>query len=400
MTTFKKINQTEKLGTRKLPLPRVLLVCCLIMLLPLQAAILHGAESPPAQLKRDFYFPNTEPLPADAMRVIALGTGTPHIRPAQAATSWLVELGNGDKFLFDIGTGSIRNLSALQIPYDELSRVFISHLHVDHVGDLDALWASGWTAGRMKHLQVWGPSGTSPRLGTEHYVKTLKEAFYWDYATRTGKMPSGGGEIDVHEFDYRESQTVYERNGVKIRSFPAIHVLDGAVSYRLDWNGLSFVFSGDTIPNKWMVETARGVDLLVHEVYMTIDQLMTRFGWDRNMATNISRVVHTTPAAAGKIYSMLSPRMAVGFHFYNDLDAVLEIEKGIRETYEGDLALAEDMMVFDVTAESIRVRKAITPTRIWPSVLDRKKFAEAHRGEPIPMSVWLQEGQLAIDIYK
>jgi len=44
--------------------------------------------------RRDYYFPNTEPLAGDEMRVIALGTGRPFVRRAQANTSWLVELGN------------------------------------------------------------------------------------------------------------------------------------------------------------------------------------------------------------------------------------------------------------------------------------------------------------------
>ena len=38
---------------------------------------------------------------------------------------------------------------------------------------------------------------------------------------------------------------IYEQNGVTITSFPAIHIRDGSVSFRLDWNGLSFVFGGE-----------------------------------------------------------------------------------------------------------------------------------------------------------
>jgi len=58
----------------------------------------------------------------DEMRIISLGTAMPFQRPAQAAPSFLVELGNGDKFLFDIGTGSAERLAALQIPYDYLQK--------------------------------------------------------------------------------------------------------------------------------------------------------------------------------------------------------------------------------------------------------------------------------------
>ena len=70
------------------------------------------------------------------MRVIACGTGMPNARPKQAAACFLVELGNGDKFIFDIGTGSAERISALKIPYDYLDKVFIGHLHADHFGDL------------------------------------------------------------------------------------------------------------------------------------------------------------------------------------------------------------------------------------------------------------------------
>ncbi len=53
----------------------------------------------------DVYYPGSEDLNPDEMRVVALGTGQPSSRPKQASACWLVELGNGDKFLFDLGSG-------------------------------------------------------------------------------------------------------------------------------------------------------------------------------------------------------------------------------------------------------------------------------------------------------
>ena len=76
------------------------------------------AVSPVKARERDFYAPNSEDLRPDEMRLIACGTGMPTARPKQAATCFLLELGNGDKFLFDIGTGSAERISALQIPYN------------------------------------------------------------------------------------------------------------------------------------------------------------------------------------------------------------------------------------------------------------------------------------------
>jgi ribonuclease Z len=293
-----------------------------------------------------------------------------------------------------VGPGSLRNFSSLQIPYDHANKVFLSHLHIDHIGDLDALWASGWTAGRLESLEVWGPSGATPELGTHHFVSKLLDAMNWDYSSRTGKLPESGSKVEVHEFNYMTKQLVYDRNGVKVWSFPATHIIDGAVSYRLEWSGLSFVFSGDTTPNKWFIENAANADLLVHEVYMTLGQLQARFGWDRKMATTIASIVHTSPIAAGKVFDTLKPRLAVGYHFYNDFDTAPAIRQAIEETYHGPLALAHDMMVFNITAEWITVRESSTPDNIWPPLADKKKFSEAKRATPIPLSEWLKDGRL------
>ena len=88
--------------------------------------------SPVDARARDFYAPNSEDLAPDEIRVIACGTGMPTPRPAQAAACFLMELGNGEKFIFDIGDGAAERLLALQIPTAFLDKVFIGHLHADH----------------------------------------------------------------------------------------------------------------------------------------------------------------------------------------------------------------------------------------------------------------------------
>ena len=70
---------------------------------------------------REHYFPNTETLGANEMRITALGTGRPFLRPAQANAGWLIELGNGDKFMFDFGFGTQSNFGALEIPYQAMT---------------------------------------------------------------------------------------------------------------------------------------------------------------------------------------------------------------------------------------------------------------------------------------
>ena len=108
------------------------------------------------------YFPNTELLGSDEMRITMLGTGMPNVTKNQASISIFVELGNGDKFLFDLGGGSFTNLMALRPDFSKVDKVFASHLHTDHVGDFPLLLVGGWLSGRYTPLQIYGGSGSTP----------------------------------------------------------------------------------------------------------------------------------------------------------------------------------------------------------------------------------------------
>ena len=92
---------------------------------------------------------------------------------------------------------------------------------------------------------------------------------------------------------------------------------------------------------------------------------------------------------------MIKPRLAVGFHFYNDFDTAPEMESEIRRHYKGRLALAKDLMVINVTAELIVTRMAVTSSHVWPSRPDKgKAFQEAARKPRPVMSSWLAEKQI------
>ena len=177
------------------------------------------------------------------------------------------------------------NFTALEIPHQDITAYFATHLHADHVGDFAQVWIGSWTGGRVKPLVLYGPSGPEPKYGIEHFVRHQMESLAWDTDTRLGTLPDAGAEVEVHEFDYKQTGVVYDRNGVVIKSFPAVHIYDGPVSYRLEWNGLTFVFSGDTTPSQFFVDNAQGADLLIHECFNTVTQLIERSGYDEETRT-------------------------------------------------------------------------------------------------------------------
>ena len=355
-----------------------------------------GQYSPVKARARDFYSPNSEDLGPDEMRLIACGTGMPTARPKQAASCWLLELGNGDKFIFDIGTGSAERIAALQIPYNYLDKVFLSHLHTDHFGDLDALFVGGALAGRQKPLRVWGPSAQTPERGTKYALDHLRKALTWDIDGRQGLTDPRGYHLDVTEFDYMGmNEVVFQENGVTIRSFPAIHALDGPVSFVVEWNGFKFVFGGDTYPNKWYAKYAKGADVAVHECFIAVPDIIEKFKFTPQSALAVGTQIHTAPEAFGKVMSIIKPRMAVAYHFFKDFDTTASINDRIRTTYDGTLSLSIDYMVWNITKDEIRVRMAIVDEDVWPPPATEKPQAP-DATKRIPYSAEISGGRLDI----
>jgi len=349
--------------------------------------------SPTKAREREAYFPNSEDLSADEMRVIACGTGMPTTRAAQAAACFLVELGNGDKFLFDAGTGSAERVSSLQIPYNYLDKIFIGHLHTDHFGAVPEYYIGGALMGRNVPLRIWGPSGRIPELGTAAAMDAMQKMLLWDITGRVGNVDPRGYKLEVNEFDYKgENQVIYNQNGVVIRSFPAVHSIDGSVSFSLEWNGLKFVFSSDTYPNKWFVKYARDADIVIHECFIAVPDMVAKMGFTPESALLVGTQIHTAPEAFGKVMSEVKPRMAIAYHFFKDFDTTPQVYDRIRKTYDGPLSLAEDFMVWNVTKDRIKVRMAVTEEHTWappttrpaqpPSKDDPATFAKM-RGLPV-----------------
>ena len=321
----------------------------------------------------DVYYPGTEALAPDEMRVIACGTGMPQPRLKQAAACFLVELGNGDKFIFDMGEGSFERIMALGIPLDQLNKVFLGHLHLDHAGDFPALYFTGPVNNRLVPMRVWGPSGVKPEWGTKSWMKYMKKAWSWEEAGRGSAVDPRGLKLEVNEFDWMAvNNVIYDENGVVIRTVPAIH-LDQSVSFILEWNGLKFAFSSDTLPNKWWREHAVDMDLSIHECFIPPGLMVEKYGMSPSEAVYVGTQGHTSAQAFGKIMSLTKPRHAVCYHFQNDFNTAPVVERAIRETYDGPLDLALDFMVWNVTKDGIRTRMGVPNEESFPAPVQRAK---------------------------
>jgi len=313
------------------------------------------------------YYPGSEALAPDEMRVIACGTGMPQPRLKQAGSCYLVELGNGDKFIFDMGKGSAERLAALGIPTDQLNKVFISHLHFDHAGDFPSFWLARGVNAARQPLFLWGPGGgQNPDWGIKGWSEKIKQAWAWDVATRESSGDPRSTQLTVTEIDWKGiNQLFYEENGVKIYSIPTIHI-DQSIGYILEWNGLKFAYSGDTAPNKWFLEHAAEADLAIHEVMLPPDMWLDKYSMSHEAAIMSGTQGHTTPRAFGKIMEIAEPRMAVVSHIQNDFDTAAVVEREIRKNYQGPLSLATDFMVWNISKNKLTTRMAVANEESYP----------------------------------
>lgn len=291
---------------------------------------------------------NDAPAPPGALKVVLLGTGVgPPVNLQQYGASTLVEAG-GERFLFDCGRGATIRLKQAGVPLGSISRVFLTHLHSDHVVQLPDLLLTGWAVGRRAvPLEVWGPDGT--RAMMDH----LQQAFTFDIHMRRDideHFPASGIRVVSHEV---QEGVVFAENGVTVTAFLVDHgPVRPAFGYRVDYRGRSVVLSGDTRVSENLIRHAQGVDVLIHEV-IDPDALRTRP--DHPSAHVVAAIIahHTTPEQAGEVFRRVHPRLAVYSHAPNDERVLAQT----RKTYAGPLQGPEDLLTIEI-GDQITVRHA------------------------------------------
>ena len=283
------------------------------------------------------------PMLGQNLKVTLLGTGYPDPRMDRFGPSILVEAGK-EKLLIDCGRGAAQRLSQLNIPSAEVTALFLTHLHSDHVVGIPDFWLTGWIRGRKTPLRVWGPAGTAQMMSH------LEEAFSFDIHVRRDvdeKLPAQGVTTNAKDI---EQGVVYESGGIKVTAFTVDHgPVKPALGYRVDYDGHSVVLSGDTRFSENLIKFAQGTDVLIHEV---IDPVA--FSAKTPFLTPEQRLVviahHTTPEEAGTVFKRVHPRLAVYSHIVpGDSPNLVALT---RKTYDGPLEVGEDLMSIDIGAET------------------------------------------------
>jgi len=248
-------------------------------------------------------------------------------------------------------------MSQLAIAPGSVSKVFLTHLHSDHVLGLPDFYLTGWIGaqGRKTPLQLWGPEGT--RAMMEH----LQQAFAFAFDIHMRRDVEEKFSADGIRFVATEIQqgVVYDANGVKVTAFLVDHgEVKPAFGYRVDYRGRSVVISGDTKPSDNLVKFSQGVDLLIHEVGSRLRNDPTlsagsREGVSGPTIAQLRAMIahHTDPIEAGQIFSRVQPKLAVFSH--GGSSATLAF---VRQNYAGPVEVGEDPMTIDI-ADEIHVRR-------------------------------------------
>lgn len=270
-------------------------------------------------------------------RLIVLGSGAPVPDPDRAGPAFAITYGTR-VFVFDAGAGVMRRAAAAGLPIDGFTAVFLTHLHSDHTLGLPDVIHTTWVMGRSRPIPVVGPPGTSAM------VSHIQAAWVEDILVRTEgseRGRNGGHRVDVRE---TTGGVVYDSAGIRIRAIPVSHgSWPVAFAFRIDTPDRSIVLGGDTAPTRALEEASAGVDLLVHEVYLS-----RRVAPERRPGGELwpqyLREFHTSDEELGAIAARAKPKRLILTHVLRMGGTMDEVLAGVRRGgFGGTVVIANDL---------------------------------------------------------
>ncbi len=273
---------------------------------------------------------------ADFVKVTLLGTGSPRPSVDRSGPAVLVEAG-GKTLLFDAGRGVVQRLQQLDIRSSDIQQIFLTHLHSDHISAVDDVWLTGWIYQRPQALNIYGPKGTVS------FIDHLTQAYAFDVHLRNKHAGLGTQSGLIHATNIKPG-VVYSENGVKVTAFLVNHKpVDPAYGYRIDFGERSIVISGDTSFSQSLIDHAKDIDLLVHEIMAVKPEIL-----ERNPRLQKIERYHTDPAQLTQVLNAAKPRVAVMTHVILVAVSDQQVLDQIQSQYDGELYMGEDLMSIEV----------------------------------------------------
>ena len=194
------------------------------------------------------------------IEITLLGTGSPMVDAKRAGPSTLVRAGDG-LFLVDCGRGVLQRAAAVGVGAADLTAVLLTHLHSDHITDLNDVITTRWVTTFVRTpLPIIGPPGTKA------VVDGLLAALAPDISYRIAHHAdiTEPPALEVHE--YTEGP-VWDAVGEQIQVAPTDHrPVEPTIAFRIDYGGASVVLAGDSVPCDTLDALSTGADALVHTV--------------------------------------------------------------------------------------------------------------------------------------
>ncbi|HWP92060.1 MAG TPA: MBL fold metallo-hydrolase [Thermodesulfobacteriota bacterium] len=245
------------------------------------------------------------------MKLYILGSGTCVPYERRGSSGYALRLPKST-LLLDCGNGTTWKLEKAGINYLDIDHIFLSHFHPDHTADLiPFLFATKYTQSsqRVKQLHIWGAEGFL------NFFSALKEAYNgWITPDCLNVSEIKEGAIEFRDFRVIVRKTVH---------------IESSLAYRIESEGKSLVYSGDTDYSESLIELAKGADALILECSAP-DQKSKVKG-------------HLTPDEVTKIANEARVKRLIITHLYPVCDENKVIEK-IRRKTAVETILAEDLM--------------------------------------------------------
>ncbi len=296
----------------------------------------------------------------DGLHVFFCGTGSPTPDPTRTGTCNGVVAGERI-FLVDIAAGGLRNLMLSQFPVSEIERVYITHLHLDHIVGLGDLMIQYWMDGATSPLQVSGPEGVEVMVDGFNLAYSPDRQYRLDFQPDTLDPNGYGFEATTINLTDKNA-VILEEEDLKITVFEVNHYpVEPAFGFRFDYKDRSVVFSGDTVYDENLIENSVGADLLIHEA-MSIDMLallagqMEPDGHDHTKDTlDHAADIHTTPVEAATAAQKAGVQELLLNHIVPPVPS--SFLNGLflgdaEEHFDGKITVGEDLMIVSLPAQS------------------------------------------------